>query len=83
MNEVAYSVDMNTWTCGCRKCKMVGIPCVYAASVIIGRKERVGDYVSYYYTTKIWRKTYKIEIRVVQGMLLWPRLNRLHALPPP
>lgn len=59
INDVAYSVDMNTWTCCCRNWEMVGIPCFHAAAVIIGRKEWVGDYVSDYYTTKTWQETYK------------------------
>lgn len=83
LNDVAYSVDMNSWTCGCRKWEMVGMPCVHAAAVIIGRKEQVGNYVSDYYKTKTWQETYKNRIRPVQGMLVWPRLNRLPVLPPP
>ncbi|CAE5985304.1 unnamed protein product [Arabidopsis arenosa] len=33
-----------------RKWQMVGIPCIHAASVIIGKREKVEDYVSEYYT---------------------------------
>ncbi|KAJ0262744.1 MULE transposase domain-containing protein [Hirschfeldia incana] len=83
LNDFAYSVDMTSWSCGCRKWAMVGIPCVHAAAVIIGRRQQVGDYVSDYYKTKTWQETYKTGIRPVQGMLLWPRLNRLPILPPP
>ncbi|XP_023633435.1 uncharacterized protein LOC111829036 [Capsella rubella] len=82
-NDVTYRVDMNNNTCGCRKWQMVGIPCIHAASVIIGRKEKVENYVSEYYTKKRWKETYKDGIKPVQGMSLWPRLNRLPVLPPP
>lgn len=82
-NNVNYVVDMNEKTCGCRKWQMVGILCVHAASVIIGKKEKVEAYVNEYYTTKKWRETYKDGIKPVQGMMLWPRLNRLAVLPPP
>jgi len=62
---------------------MVGIPCIYATPVIIGRRETVADYVSKFYTKVIWRKTYKDGISLVQGMPLWPKTNRLPVLPPP
>ncbi|KAJ0247264.1 hypothetical protein HA466_0166960 [Hirschfeldia incana] len=48
-----------------------------------GKKEKVEAYVNEYYTTKKWRETYKDGIKPVQGMVLWPRLNRLAVLPPP
>ncbi|CAA7031227.1 unnamed protein product [Microthlaspi erraticum] len=83
LNRTNYRVDMNEHTCGCRKWQMVGIPCVHAACVIIKRKEKVQDYVHEYYTTIMWRKTYKDGIEPVQGMQLWPRLNKLPVLPPP
>lgn len=31
----------------------------------------------------MWRVTYSRGIRLVQGMKLWPRMNRLPVLPPP
>ncbi|CAD5320933.1 unnamed protein product [Arabidopsis thaliana] len=83
VNDVGYFVDMDKKTCGCRKWEMVGIPCVHAACVIIGRKEKVEDYVSDYYTKVRWRETYRDGIRPVQGMPLWPRMSRLPVLPPP
>ena len=63
--------------------QMVGIPCIHASSVIIGKKEKVENYVNEYYTRIRWRVTYRDGIRPVQGMPLWPRLNRLPVLPPP
>ncbi|CAD5313668.1 unnamed protein product [Arabidopsis thaliana] len=83
VHGVSYYVDMENKTCGCRKWQMVGIPCTHAACVIIGRREKVEDYVSEFYTKVMWRKTYKDGIRPVQGMPLWPRSNRLPVLPPP
>lgn len=41
------------------------------------------DFVSKYYTSDMWRVTYSRGIRPVQGMKLWPRMNRLPVLPPP
>ena len=83
VNGVSYFVDMENKTCGCRKWQMVGIPCIHATSVIIGRREKIEDYVGEYYTKIMWRETYKDGIRPVQGMPLWPRTNRLAVLPPP
>jgi len=83
LNDVIYSVDMNDNTCGCRKWQMIGIPCVHAASVIIGKKQKVEDYVVDWYTTQRWQQTYKDGIAPVQGKILWPRVNRFGVLPPP
>ncbi|XP_010424660.1 PREDICTED: uncharacterized protein LOC104709800 [Camelina sativa] len=82
-NGVGYSVDMNERTCGCKKWQMVGIPCVHDACVILGKREKVEDYVNACYTRIRWKETYMDGIRPVQGMKLWPRLNRLTVLPPP
>ncbi|XP_010445762.1 PREDICTED: uncharacterized protein LOC104728487 [Camelina sativa] len=81
--DVKVCVDMSDRTCGCRKWQMTGIPCVHAASVIIGKKEKVEDYVVEWYTTRMWQLTYADGIAPVQGNLLWPRVNRLGVLPPP
>ncbi|KAG7603769.1 Zinc finger PMZ-type [Arabidopsis thaliana x Arabidopsis arenosa] len=59
VNNVGYFVDMDLKTCGCRKWEMVGIPCIHAASVIIGRRQKVEDYVSDYYIKRKWLETYK------------------------
>lgn len=79
----SFSVDMNANNCGCRKWQMTGIPCVHAASVIIGQKGKVEDYVSDWYTTCLWQLTYKDGIQPVQGKLLWPIVNKIGVLPPP
>ncbi|CAE6119769.1 unnamed protein product [Arabidopsis arenosa] len=81
--DMEVIVDMNTNTCGCRKWQMTGIPCIHAASVIIGKKQKVEDYVADWYTARMWELTYYDGIGPVQGKLLWPRVNRLGVLPPP
>ena len=81
--DMDVTVDMNTNTCGCRKWQMTGIPCIHAASVIIGKREKVEDYVVDWYTAHMWKLTYYDGIAPVQGKLLWPRVNRLGVLPPP
>ncbi|XP_024014292.1 uncharacterized protein LOC112088232 [Eutrema salsugineum] len=83
LNGVGYSVNMNDETCGCMKWQMIGIPCAHAACVIIGKQEKVESYVNDFYTTRMWLETYKDGIKPVQGMPLWPRLNKLPVLPPP
>ncbi|XP_010501825.1 PREDICTED: uncharacterized protein LOC104779135 [Camelina sativa] len=65
--DVKVCVDMSDRTCGCRKS---GIPCVHAASVIIGKKEKVEDYVVEWYITRMWQLTYADGIAHVQGKLL-------------
>lgn len=77
-----YSVAMGLKTCGCGMWQLNGIPCNHAACAITAKKQKVDDYVSDYYTTTRWRKTYEKSIRPVQGMKLWPRMNRLPVLPP-
>lgn len=77
-----YRVDVHLKTCGCRKWQLKGIPCNHAMCVIIGKKLNLDDYVSEYFTTHKWQQTYARGMRVVQGMKLWPRLNRLPIIPP-
>lgn len=79
----SFSVDMNDRTCGCRKWQMTGIPCIHAASVIIGNRQKVEDFVSDWYTTYMWKQTYYDGIMPVQGKMLWPIVNRVGVLPPP
>ena len=78
-----YSVDMAARTCGCIKWQLTGIPCIHASCVIMAKRLTFGHYVSNYYTANMWRLTYSRGIRPVQGMKLWPQLNRLPVLPPP
>lgn len=40
LHVITYHVDMNTLTCGCSKCQMVGITCVHAACDIIAKKQK-------------------------------------------
>lgn len=82
-HDCSYSVDMGLKTCGCGMWQLNGIPCNHVACVITSKKQKVDDYVSDYYTTIRWRKTYECSIRPVEGMKLWPMLNRLPVLPPP
>lgn len=78
-----FCVNMNTNTCGCRKWQMTGIPCIHAASVIIGKKQQVEDYVRDWFTVAKWQQTYTLGIKPVEGRKMWPRQNRLPVLPPP
>ncbi|XP_048604967.1 uncharacterized protein LOC111211463 [Brassica napus] len=82
-HNCSYSVDMGLKTCGCGMWQLNGIPRNHAACVITAKKQKIVDYVSDYYTTIRWRKTYDCSIRPVEGMKLWPMLNRLPVLPPP
>ncbi|XP_024016226.1 uncharacterized protein LOC112089707 [Eutrema salsugineum] len=82
-DNVSYRVDFSDHTCGCRKWQMTGIPCIHAACVITAKKQKVDDYVSKFYTTKMWIETYQTGLESVQGMKLWPRTGRLPVLPPP
>lgn len=83
LHGCSYRVEMRLRTCGCGKWQLNGIPCNHAACVIIAKKEKVDDYVSEYFTTRTWQQTYERGIEPVEGMKLWPRLNRLPVLPPP
>ena len=78
-----YSVDMGARTCGYIKWQLTGILCIHASCVIMEKRLTFGDFVSNYYVANMWRLTYSCGIRPVQGMKLWPQLNRLPVLPPP
>lgn len=46
------------------------------------KKLNLDDYVSEYFTTYKWQQTYARGMRDVQGMKLWPLLNRFPIIPP-
>lgn len=71
LHDEKYYVDMDKLTCGCIKWQMTGIPFVHAASVIIAKKQKVEDYVSEWYTTRMWQLTYADGIEPVQGQIEW------------
>ncbi|XP_013632722.1 PREDICTED: uncharacterized protein LOC106338245 [Brassica oleracea var. oleracea] len=66
---VAYAVDMDELSCGCIQWQMTGTPCIHAAYVIL--------------KDAMWRQTYSMGVRPVQGKKLWPETGRLGVLPPP
>ena len=80
---VAYAVDMDELSCGCIQWQMTGIPCIHAAYVILKDGKKLSDFVSPCYTIAMWRQTYSMGVRPVQGKKLWPETGRLGVLPPP
>ncbi|XP_033132814.1 uncharacterized protein LOC117127247 isoform X3 [Brassica rapa] len=81
--DQSYVVNLENETCACRSWQMNGIPCIHAAKVILGVGRKLSEFVAPFYTTSKWRETYSFGIRPVNGMIEWPRTNRLGVIPPP
>jgi len=81
--DQSYVVNLENETCACRSWQMNGIPCIHAAKVILGVGRKLSEFVAPCYTTSNWRETYSFGFRPVNGMIEWPRTNRLGVIPPP
>ncbi|XP_024010647.1 uncharacterized protein LOC112086105 [Eutrema salsugineum] len=63
----SYRVNLEHWTCTCRKWQITGIPCEHAYEVIIKRGLETQDYVCKWFKTEMWRKLYMDGIVPVRG----------------
>ncbi|XP_033136430.1 uncharacterized protein LOC117128327 [Brassica rapa] len=79
----SYVVNLEIETCACRSLQMNGILCIHATKVILGVERKLSEFVAPYFTTSKWRETYSFGIRPVNGIIEWPRTNRLGVIPPP
>ena len=51
--------------------------------MILKESKKLSDFVVPCYTIAMWRQTYSMGVRSVQGKKLWPDTGRLGVLPPP
>ncbi|KAK8621106.1 hypothetical protein V6N13_067547 [Hibiscus sabdariffa] len=62
-----HSVNIQEWTCSCRKWQLTGIPCIHAISVILSIEDRPEKYVDSCYFVSTQRAIYSHLISPVRG----------------
>lgn len=77
-----FAVDLENWTCGCRRWDISGIPCKHAMSAITSQKLNVADYVHNCYRVETYREAYKPCILPMNGRDQWEPSEAIPPLPP-
>lgn len=67
----SYRVSLEKRTCSCRKWDITGISCEHAYGVILSKKLQVDDYVSHWFRTAMWRRTYTNGVIPMRGAWFW------------
>ncbi|XP_028072842.1 uncharacterized protein LOC114275053 [Camellia sinensis] len=77
-----YKLDLQAWTCGCRKWDLLGIPCahVVAATNFLGQEPE--KRVHQYYKVETYLKIYDNMLTPINGREMWPRTEYAKLLPP-
>ncbi|CAN0843831.1 hypothetical protein LINGRAHAP2_LOCUS4067 [Linum grandiflorum] len=75
-------VDLNNWTCTCRKWELSGIPCKHAISCIHMIGDRAENYVHKCYWVENYMKAYGVRICPMVGVESWESSDRTPIKPP-
>lgn len=76
------TVDLVQRTCDCRVFELTGIPCPHAVAAIHSRREQPVNYVSKYYTRKMYLESYKYHLGALKGEEFWESHSTDEMLPP-
>lgn len=76
-------VDLKAWTCTCRVWQLTGIPCCHAVSAIALMREEPESYIYGCLTGETYLKCYEHMLKPLNGMHLWPQIDKPVLLPPP
>ncbi|KAL6553495.1 hypothetical protein OROGR_007337 [Orobanche gracilis] len=66
-------VNLQQWTCGCRKWDLSGIPCSHACAAIIALDKNPEDYVHNCYWVESYKKAYEPAVIPINGRLEWAK----------
>ena len=80
--ESTYCVNLDKWTCDCKKWDLCGWPCNHAVSAITRVKGQPEDYVHEFFKKPLYKETYKHIIYPVPGPDCWPRTPTVDIDPP-
>ncbi|KAL4347116.1 hypothetical protein GQ457_17G003410 [Hibiscus cannabinus] len=78
-----HSVNIQEWTCSCRKWQLTGIPCIHAISVILLIEDRLEKYVDSCYSVSTQRTIYSHLISPVRGEQQWATNDTMESILPP
>ncbi|KAK8946345.1 hypothetical protein KSP39_PZI006942 [Platanthera zijinensis] len=76
-----WTVELNSQSCSCHKWDLTGIPCVHAIACIFYQRERVEDYVDYWYKKSTYLKAYEHMMNPIKGQREWPCANQNILVP--
>ncbi|KAJ4838090.1 hypothetical protein Tsubulata_022152 [Turnera subulata] len=71
-----YVVNVGRRTCICRSWDLTGIPCAHAMCVIGSKKWSAENYISHWYKSNAFTKTYQFMLQPVPGEKFWPKTNQ-------
>ncbi|CAL8084610.1 unnamed protein product [Prunus armeniaca] len=78
-----YMVDLDNYTCSCRKWDLLGIPCANRIAVIHYKGGKaLDDYVNSYYSKDSYMALYNNLIIPINGSQLWEKTNQTAIKPP-
>nr|XP_045084475.1 uncharacterized protein LOC123493988 [Aegilops tauschii subsp. strangulata] len=75
-------MNLDKWTCDCKKWDLCGWPCNHAVSAITRVKGQPEDYVHEFFKKPLYKETYKHIIYPVPGPDCWPRTPTADIDPP-
>ncbi|KAL4284336.1 hypothetical protein GQ457_16G014780 [Hibiscus cannabinus] len=78
-----HSVNIQEWTCSCRKWQLTCIPCIHAISVILSIEDRPEKYVDSCYSVSTQRAIYPHLISLVRGEKQWATNDTMEPILPP
>nr|XP_040246163.1 uncharacterized protein LOC109746932 [Aegilops tauschii subsp. strangulata] len=80
--EKQYCVDMEGYTCDCKRWNMTGVPCSHGISVLTKQKLHPEDYVNDFFKKPLYLEIYKEIIYPVPGPDFRPHTNTPDIEPP-
>ncbi|XP_058205102.1 uncharacterized protein LOC131319021 [Rhododendron vialii] len=79
----SFIVDIELKTCNCRKWDVIGIPCRHACAAMIKDRRKPEDFISPYFLTETFRKSYAYLINPIPDKSMWVRIEFEDIMPPP
>ncbi|KAL0325119.1 UNVERIFIED_CONTAM: hypothetical protein Sradi_5081200 [Sesamum radiatum] len=77
-----YVVNLQKFSCSCRKWDLTGIPCNHAMSAICSQVLNPEDFVNPCYSVQTFKRVYRYAIMPVNGPKLWAQTGNIPPLPP-
>ncbi|KAK8928879.1 hypothetical protein KSP39_PZI017339 [Platanthera zijinensis] len=76
-----WTVDLASNSCSCNKWDLSGIPCVHSIACIFYKRERVEDYVDYWYKKSTFLRAYEHLLNPIKGQREWPHSELSPVVP--
>lgn len=67
-----WTMDLTSKLYSCKKWELTRIPCVHAKACTFYRREKVEDYVEFWYKKETFLKSYSYLLHLLKGQQKWP-----------